>query len=58
MTAVQLASNAFLPRILGVSGIFKSNSATLVAYLKQQGGTVSKVMSSLVQEIMAWTELH
>ena len=35
-----------------------SDSTTVMAYIKYRGGTVSRVMCSLAQEIMAWTELH
>ena len=35
-----------------------SDNATVVAYLKKQGGTVSRVMCSLAHEVMDWTELH
>ena len=35
-----------------------TDNTTVVAYLKKQGGTVSRVMSILAQEVMAWTELH
>ena len=42
--AVQPAFNAFLPRILEESVILMSANATVVVYLKKQGGTVFRVM--------------
>ena len=53
MKAVQLAWNAFLSRILGELVALMNNNASLVTYLKKQGGTVSRVMCSLAQDIMA-----
>ena len=35
-----------------------SDNAVVVACLKEQGGTVSRVMCSLAQKIMDWTELR
>ena len=55
---VQFVLNTFLPRILGESVMLMSKNAIEVAYLKKQGGTISRVMCSLAQEIMPWTELH
>ena len=56
--AIQFTLSTFLPRILGELVILMNNNATVVAYLKQQGGMVFRVMHSLPQETMAWTELH
>ena len=58
MKLVPLALNAFLPRILGEADVLMSDNATVVAYLKKQWGTVSKVLCSLAQETVTWTELH
>ena len=38
------------------STVLISNNATVQAYLKKQGGTVSPVMCTLTQEILDWTE--
>ena len=45
---VQLALNTFLPRILGESVIVMSDNTTVVAYLKEQWGTVSRILGELV----------
>ena len=58
MNEIQLTLNVFLPRILGVSVVLMSDSATMMACLKKQRGSVSRVMCILAQEIMAWTELN
>ena len=47
MKAVQLALNAFLTRIAGELVILMRDTATVVIYLKKQGGTVFKVMCNL-----------
>ena len=33
-----------------------SNNATVVAYIKRQGGTVSQVMCNLAKDILFWAE--
>ena len=38
--------------------VLMSDSATVVAYLKKQWGTVSLDMCRLTQEIIDWSELH
>ena len=58
MKATQLALKTFLDRLAGESVVFMSDSSTIVAYLKKHGGAVSKVMCSLAQEIVVWSELH
>ena len=55
---IQLTLVTFLPRVLAESVIFMSSKATFVACLKKQLGSVSRVMRSLVQEIVAWSDLH
>ena len=58
MKTVQLALNAFFPRILGESVILINDNVTVVAHLKKQEGTVPRVMCCLTQEIITRTELH
>ena len=58
MKVVKFTLNTFLPRILGESGVLIRDNTTLVAYLKKQGVTVSRVKCNLSQEIVAWLELH
>ena len=38
--------------------VLMGDSATLVTFLKKQGGLVSLDMCRLAQEIIAWLELH
>ena len=52
MEAVQLALNAFLPRILGELVIVMSDSATVVAYVKKQEGIISRLTCILAKEIV------
>ena len=49
MKVVILALKAFLNRLSGESIILMSDNAIVVAYLKKQGGTVSKVLCDLEQ---------
>ena len=58
MKVVQLTLNTFLLRILGESVILMIDNAAVVAYLKKQKGTITRVMHSLVQDIVGWTELY
>ena len=58
MTAVQLTLNAYLPRTMRELVVLMSNSATVVAYLKKQGGAVSLDMCKLAQEVIKWSELN
>ena len=58
MKVIQLALKTFLPMILGESVSLMSDANTVVAYVKKRGSTVSRVMYSLAQEVVAWTELH
>ena len=57
MKAVVLAAqNTFLNRITGESVVLMSANTTVVAYLKKQRGTVSKVLCNLAQEVFLWTK--
>ena len=42
----------------GESVILLSDSTTVITYPKREGGTVSKALCDLAQEIVLWTELH
>ena len=56
MKVVVLALNT-LNSATGESVVLISDNAT-VAYLKKRGGTVSKMLCDLAQEVILWTELH
>ena len=58
MKLVILALNALLDRLEGESVILMSNNTTVMAYLKKQGGTISKVLCSLAQGEMMWVAVH
>ena len=58
MKAVQLVLNAFPDRLTEESVVLRSYNSTIMVYLKKQGGTVSKAMCDLAQEIMMWSEFH
>ena len=54
-----LAHSKWLPfQGLGELVTLMSDNANVEAYLKEQWGTVSRVMCSLAQEIITWSELH
>ena len=55
---VHLSLNAFLSRIMEGSLVLTSDSSTVVAYLKKQGGTISWDICRLDQEIIDCSELH
>ena len=48
----------FLPQLLGQSVILMSDNATVVAYLQNQGGTVSCVLCRMAAEVVLWTKRH
>ena len=58
MKAVSLDLAAFLPQLLGQSVVLMSDNALVVAYLRHQGGTVSRALSLMASEITMWTEQH
>ena len=49
MMAVILALNTFLYQVSGESVVLMSHNATVVAYLRKQGGTVSRAMCDLAR---------
>ena len=55
---VILALNTFLDQVSMESVILMSDKATIVTYLRKQGGTVSRVMCNLVHEVVLWTKVH
>ena len=57
MKVIQHPLNAFLLRIVGKSVMLLSDNATMVAYLKKHGDTVSRVTYSVAQEIVEWLRL-
>ena len=58
MKAMILALNAFLDGITGKSLVLVSDNASVVACLKKHGGTISKVLCDLAQEVVPWPEIH
>ena len=58
LKAMILALNAFLDRITGKSLVLVSDNASVVACLKKHGGTISKVLCDLAQEVVPWPEIH
>ena len=56
--AVCLGLDAFLDTVAGESAVLMSNNAIVITYLKKQGGTMSKALCNLAQEIILWSELH
>ena len=58
VNAVLMVSNTFLDRLTGKSIVLLSDNTTIMAFLKKQGSTVSKVLCDLVREIIVWLEVH
>ena len=58
MKAIVLALAAFLPQLLGQCLVVMSDNATVVTYLRNQGGTVSRVVCHMAAEVVLWTERH
>ena len=56
MWAVVPALAAFLPQLSGQTIVLMSDNTTVVAYLRNQEGTVSRVMSDMALEIVQWTD--
>ena len=56
--AVSLALAAFLPQLSERSVVLMRDNASVVAYLRHQGGTVSRVLCLLASKIILWTEQH
>ena len=58
MKATVLPLATFLPQMSGQSVVLMSGNATVVAYLRNQGGTVTHVLCCMVLDIVLWTEHH
>ena len=58
MKLIQLALNALLHWVMRDTLVLKSDNATVMAHVKDQGGMVSLDMCRLAQEIIDWPELH
>ena len=58
MQWVVLALAAFLPQLSDQSILFMSDNTIVVAYLRNQGGTVSWATGHMTGKIVWWTELH
>ena len=56
MKVIQLALTAFRDQIMGESVDLMSDNATVVAYMKKQGGTVFQILCDLAQEILTSAE--
>ena len=53
-----LVMAAFLPQLASKIIVLMSDNATVVAYLKDQGDTVSRVMCDMAREVIQWSKLH
>ena len=58
MKAVVLALASFLPQLSDQSVVLMRDKATVVAYLRNQGGTVSRVLCCIAAEVFLWTKHH
>ena len=58
MWVVVLVLAAFLPQLAGQTVVLMSDSATVVAYLRNQECTVSRMMYNMAREVIRWAELH
>ena len=58
MRAVLLVMATFLPQLASKIIVLMSDNATVVAYLKDQGDTVSRVMCDMAREVIQWSKLH
>ena len=58
MRAVELALAAFLPRLAGQSIVLMSDSASIIAYLRYRGSTVSRRLCLMASVITKWSEQH
>ena len=52
----QLSLTTFRDRIMVESVVLMINNSTMVANIKKQGDTISRVMCDLAQEILSWVE--
>ena len=44
--------------VIGQSVVLMSDNASVVAYLRNQGGTVSRILCCMTAEVVLWTETH
>ena len=58
MRAVVLALATFLRQLSGQSVVLMSDNATVAAYLRSGGGTVSRVLCRMAAGVVLWTECH
>ena len=58
MRTVELALAAFLPQLAGQCVVLMSNNVSVVAYLRHQGGTVSRRLCLMASIVTQWTERH
>ena len=58
MRAVELALASFLPQLAGQSVVLISDNASVIAYLRHQGSTVSSRLRLMASAITLWTEQH
>ena len=56
LKAIHLALLQFQDQLSGLTVAILSDNTTALAYLKNQGGTISPTLNSLAQEILRWAE--
>ena len=56
MQAVELVLASFLPQLVGQSVVLMSKNASVVVYLRHQGGTVSRRLCQMASAITVWAE--
>ena len=58
LLAMFYALQHFLPLVRGTSVAVFADNTTVLAYLKNQGGTRSAVLNQTAQDLLWWAELH
>ena len=58
MKAVVLALSSFQDRLVGQRVALMTDNSTVVAYVNKQGGTVSRTLCEMAEQVHRWAELH